>query len=88
MKTSRSVIISVFLIQSSHFTQLSKVMILYLCFQAQPVILRTILRQNETLSTYLKDDLSVSPAVVQSLMNAEIHLNPVSIISQREVSSF
>ncbi|XP_028284635.1 ATP-binding cassette sub-family A member 1 isoform X2 [Parambassis ranga] len=50
---------------------------------AQPVILRTILRQNETLSTYLEEDLSVSPAVVQSLMNAEIHLNPMIGIPRR-----
>ncbi|XP_044040431.1 phospholipid-transporting ATPase ABCA1-like isoform X2 [Siniperca chuatsi] len=44
---------------------------------AQPVILRSILRDNETFSTHLKGNLSVPPAVVQSLMNAEIQLNPM-----------
>uniref|UniRef100_A0A8D0AR12 ABC transporter domain-containing protein n=1 Tax=Sander lucioperca TaxID=283035 RepID=A0A8D0AR12_SANLU len=39
-----------------------------------------ILRDNETFSTYLKENLSVPPSVVQSLMNAGIKLNPVSII--------
>nr|XP_046235853.1 phospholipid-transporting ATPase ABCA1-like isoform X1 [Scatophagus argus] len=42
---------------------------------AQPVILRSILRDNETFSIHLKDNLSAPPAVVQSLMNAEIKLN-------------
>ncbi|XP_074478981.1 phospholipid-transporting ATPase ABCA1 isoform X1 [Sebastes fasciatus] len=44
---------------------------------AQPVILRSILRDDETFSTHLKENLSVPPAVVQSLMNAEIKLNPM-----------
>ncbi|KAM9335582.1 phospholipid-transporting ATPase ABCA1 [Symphorus nematophorus] len=43
----------------------------------QPVILRSILRDNETFSTHLKENLSVPPPVVQSLMNAEIKLNPM-----------
>ncbi|XP_047448746.1 phospholipid-transporting ATPase ABCA1-like isoform X2 [Mugil cephalus] len=41
---------------------------------AQPVILRNVLRNNETLSTHL-EDLSVPPTVIQSLMNAEIQPN-------------
>ncbi|XP_031707233.1 phospholipid-transporting ATPase ABCA1 isoform X1 [Anarrhichthys ocellatus] len=44
---------------------------------AQPVILRSILRDNETFSTHLKENLSLPPTVVQSLMNAEIKLNPM-----------
>ncbi|XP_039678841.1 phospholipid-transporting ATPase ABCA1-like [Perca fluviatilis] len=48
---------------------------------AQPVILRSILRDNETFSTYLKGNLSVPPSVVQSLMNAGIKLNPMMGIS-------
>ncbi|KAL7375204.1 hypothetical protein ABVT39_013723 [Epinephelus coioides] len=44
---------------------------------APPVILRNILRDNETFSTYLRANLSVPPEVVQSLMNAEIKLNPM-----------
>ncbi|XP_063756662.1 phospholipid-transporting ATPase ABCA1-like isoform X2 [Eleginops maclovinus] len=43
--------------------------------QAQPVILRNILRDNETLSAHLEQDLSVPPSVVQSLLNAQIKLN-------------
>ncbi|XP_051285464.1 phospholipid-transporting ATPase ABCA1-like isoform X2 [Dicentrarchus labrax] len=41
----------------------------------QPVILRSILRDNETFSTHLTENLSVPTEVVQSLMNAEIKLN-------------
>ncbi|XP_045920999.1 phospholipid-transporting ATPase ABCA1-like isoform X1 [Micropterus dolomieu] len=41
------------------------------------VVLRSILRDNETFSAHLKGNLSVPPAVVQSLMNAEIHFNPM-----------
>ncbi|XP_028420639.1 ATP-binding cassette sub-family A member 1 isoform X1 [Perca flavescens] len=48
---------------------------------AQPVILRSILRDNETFSTYLKGNLLVPPSVVQSLMNAGIKLNPMMGIS-------
>uniref|UniRef100_A0AAQ5X579 ABC transporter domain-containing protein n=1 Tax=Amphiprion ocellaris TaxID=80972 RepID=A0AAQ5X579_AMPOC len=43
--------------------------------------LRHVLRDDETFSTHLEEDLSVPPAVIQSLMNAEIQLSPVSIIS-------
>ncbi|XP_078132544.1 phospholipid-transporting ATPase ABCA1 isoform X1 [Sander vitreus] len=49
---------------------------------AKPVILRSILRDNETFSTYLKENLSVPPSVVQSLMNAGIKLNPMMGISR------
>uniref|UniRef100_A0AAQ4PPC1 P-type phospholipid transporter n=1 Tax=Gasterosteus aculeatus aculeatus TaxID=481459 RepID=A0AAQ4PPC1_GASAC len=45
---------------------------------AQPVILRSILRDDETFSTHLKENLSLPPTVVQSLMNAEIKLNPTT----------
>uniref|UniRef100_A0A8C2WZC7 ABC transporter domain-containing protein n=1 Tax=Cyclopterus lumpus TaxID=8103 RepID=A0A8C2WZC7_CYCLU len=48
--------------------------------RSQPLILRSILRDNETFSTHLKENLSLPSTVVQSLMNAEIKLNPVSII--------
>ncbi|XP_030287307.1 phospholipid-transporting ATPase ABCA1 isoform X1 [Sparus aurata] len=41
----------------------------------QPVILRSILRDDETFSTHLKENLTVPPTVVQSLMNAQIKLN-------------
>ncbi|XP_042367934.1 phospholipid-transporting ATPase ABCA1-like [Plectropomus leopardus] len=44
---------------------------------AQPVILRRILRDNETFSTHLKGNLSVPPTVVESLLNAGIKLNPM-----------
>uniref|UniRef100_A0A3Q3Q5W3 ABC transporter domain-containing protein n=1 Tax=Monopterus albus TaxID=43700 RepID=A0A3Q3Q5W3_MONAL len=44
---------------------------------AQPVILRSILRDNETFSTYLKENLLVPPSVAESLMNAKIYINPV-----------
>uniref|UniRef100_A0A8D3C623 ABC transporter domain-containing protein n=1 Tax=Scophthalmus maximus TaxID=52904 RepID=A0A8D3C623_SCOMX len=47
---------------------------------SQPVTLRSILRDNETFSTHLKENLSVPPTVVQSLLNATV--NPVSILSQ------
>ncbi|XP_070711035.1 phospholipid-transporting ATPase ABCA1-like [Pempheris klunzingeri] len=49
---------------------------------AQPVVLRSVLRDNETFSTHLKDNLRVSPTVVQSLMNAEIQLNPMMGITR------
>ncbi|KAM6959867.1 phospholipid-transporting ATPase ABCA1 [Tautogolabrus adspersus] len=45
---------------------------------AQPVILRTILTDNETFSNHLEENLSVSPAVVRSLMNAQIKLNQMT----------
>ncbi|KAE8279146.1 ATP-binding cassette sub-family A member 1 [Larimichthys crocea] len=41
----------------------------------KPVILRSILRDNETFSTHLEENLSVPPRVVQSLMNAEVKLS-------------
>ncbi|XP_029932419.1 phospholipid-transporting ATPase ABCA1 [Myripristis murdjan] len=41
------------------------------------VPLRSILNDNETFSTYLSEDLSIPPAVVQSLMAANIPLNPM-----------
>ncbi|XP_070785696.1 phospholipid-transporting ATPase ABCA1-like [Enoplosus armatus] len=44
---------------------------------AQPLILRSILRDDETFSAHLKENLSVPQTVVQSLMNAEIQLNPM-----------
>ncbi|XP_068444522.1 phospholipid-transporting ATPase ABCA1-like [Clinocottus analis] len=47
---------------------------------AQPVILRSVLRDNENFSTHLKENLSLPSTVVQSLMNAEIKLNPVMSI--------
>ncbi|KAM8899352.1 phospholipid-transporting ATPase ABCA1 isoform 1-T3 [Spinachia spinachia] len=43
---------------------------------AQPVVLRSILRDDETFSTHLKENLSLPTTVVQSLLNAEIKLNP------------
>lgn len=49
-------------------------------FKGKPVILRSILRDNETFSTHLEENLSVPPRVVQSLMNAEVKLSSVSII--------
>lgn len=53
------------------------------CFyvQAQPVALRSILRDDETFSTHLTENLSVPASVAQSLINAKIFVNPVSIIS-------
>ncbi|XP_059210648.1 phospholipid-transporting ATPase ABCA1-like [Centropristis striata] len=44
---------------------------------AQPVILRSVLRDNETFPAHLKENLSVPPSVIESLMNAEIKLNPL-----------
>ncbi|XP_041841062.1 phospholipid-transporting ATPase ABCA1-like isoform X2 [Melanotaenia boesemani] len=44
---------------------------------AQGVILKSILRENETFSSHLTKDLSVPPTVVQGIMNAEIQLNPM-----------
>ncbi|KAF3697971.1 ATP-binding cassette sub-family A member 7 [Channa argus] len=46
--------------------------------QAQPVTLRNILRDNETFTTHLKENLTLSPAVVQSLMNAKVYINPMN----------
>uniref|UniRef100_A0A7N8WNF1 Phospholipid-transporting ATPase ABCA1-like n=1 Tax=Mastacembelus armatus TaxID=205130 RepID=A0A7N8WNF1_9TELE len=60
----------------------AKVTIPHLYVEAQPVVLRSILRDNETFSTHLTDNLFVPPAVVQSIMNAKIYINPVSINSQ------
>ncbi|XP_034091957.1 phospholipid-transporting ATPase ABCA1-like isoform X2 [Gymnodraco acuticeps] len=45
--------------------------------EARPVILRSLLRDNETFSAHLEEDLSVPPSVVQSLLNAQIKLNPM-----------
>ncbi|KAF3837015.1 hypothetical protein F7725_004479 [Dissostichus mawsoni] len=45
--------------------------------KARPVILRSLLRDNETFSAHLEEDLSVPPSVVQSLLNAQIKLNPM-----------
>ena len=60
----------------------SIVMILLLLYVlGPPVILRSVLRDNETFSTHLKTNLSVPPTVVRSLMNAEIQLIPVSDVS-------
>ncbi|KAF7655143.1 hypothetical protein LDENG_00060470, partial [Lucifuga dentata] len=44
---------------------------------AQPVTLRNILRDNETFLTHLKENLSVPPTVVQSLMGAKLHFDPM-----------
>uniref|UniRef100_A0A673D0D2 P-type phospholipid transporter n=1 Tax=Sphaeramia orbicularis TaxID=375764 RepID=A0A673D0D2_9TELE len=41
------------------------------------VILETVLRDDETFSTYLRDELSLPPEVIESIMTAQI--NPVSI---------
>lgn len=60
----------------------AKVMNLCLYVQAQPVALRSILRDDETFSTHLTQNLSVPASVAQSLINAKILVNPVSIISQ------
>ncbi|XP_067379656.1 phospholipid-transporting ATPase ABCA1-like isoform X3 [Channa argus] len=46
--------------------------------KAQPVTLRNILRDNETFTTHLKENLTLSPAVVQSLMNAKVYINPMN----------
>uniref|UniRef100_A0A671UT72 P-type phospholipid transporter n=1 Tax=Sparus aurata TaxID=8175 RepID=A0A671UT72_SPAAU len=54
------------------------------CLSGKPefleLILRSILRDDETFSTHLKENLTVPPTVVQSLMNAQIKLNSVSIV--------
>ncbi|KAM4564931.1 phospholipid-transporting ATPase ABCA1 [Fundulus diaphanus] len=39
---------------------------------------RSILRDNETFTTHLKEDLLVPPDVVQSLMDAKIQLSPMT----------
>ncbi|XP_053199909.1 phospholipid-transporting ATPase ABCA1-like [Scomber japonicus] len=44
----------------------------------QPVILRSILRDNETFSAHLKENLAVPPAVIQSLLAAQIYVNPMT----------
>ncbi|XP_075999903.1 phospholipid-transporting ATPase ABCA1 [Genypterus blacodes] len=44
------------------------------------VTLRSILRDNETFSAHLRDNLSVPPAVTQSLMSAKIHIDPMMTI--------
>lgn len=49
---------------------------------AQPVILRTVLRDNETFSSHLQDDLFVPPAVTKSLLNSQIKLVPLSGIAR------
>ncbi|XP_037832519.1 phospholipid-transporting ATPase ABCA1 isoform X2 [Kryptolebias marmoratus] len=41
------------------------------------VTMRSILKDNETFTTYLTQDLSVPPRVVQSLMSTQIQLNPM-----------
>ncbi|KAM3857848.1 phospholipid-transporting ATPase ABCA1 [Diretmus argenteus] len=41
------------------------------------VPLRSILNDNETFSTHLREDLSMPPTVVQSVMTANIVLNPM-----------
>ncbi|KAM9717085.1 phospholipid-transporting ATPase ABCA1 isoform 2-T3 [Menidia menidia] len=45
---------------------------------AQPVLLRSILRDDETFSTHLREDLLVPSSVVQSLLNAQIQLKPLT----------
>uniref|UniRef100_A0A665XFV1 P-type phospholipid transporter n=1 Tax=Echeneis naucrates TaxID=173247 RepID=A0A665XFV1_ECHNA len=45
---------------------------------AEPVVLGNVLRDEETFSTYLRENLSVPTAVAQSLLNAKIYVNPVS----------
>uniref|UniRef100_A0A7N6BW12 ABC transporter domain-containing protein n=1 Tax=Anabas testudineus TaxID=64144 RepID=A0A7N6BW12_ANATE len=44
---------------------------------AQPVILRSILQDNESFSTHLKENLAVPPTIIQSLMNAKVYINPL-----------
>lgn len=46
---------------------------------AEPVILQSLLRDNETFSDHLLDNLSIPPSVVQSLMRSKIKLYPVSV---------
>uniref|UniRef100_A0A8C6KHM0 ABC transporter domain-containing protein n=1 Tax=Nothobranchius furzeri TaxID=105023 RepID=A0A8C6KHM0_NOTFU len=43
-----------------------------------PVLMKSILKDGETFTTYLNQSLSVPAAVVQSLMNAKLQLSPVS----------
>ncbi|XP_058480898.1 phospholipid-transporting ATPase ABCA1-like isoform X2 [Solea solea] len=43
----------------------------------QPVTLRSVLRDEETFSTHLRENLSVPSTVAQSLMNASININPL-----------
>ncbi|KAM8881267.1 phospholipid-transporting ATPase ABCA1 isoform 2-T2 [Synchiropus picturatus] len=47
---------------------------------AQPVVLRNILRENETFSTYLQESLMVPPRVIQSLLAAKVNTNPTTVI--------
>ncbi|XP_023276845.1 ATP-binding cassette sub-family A member 1-like isoform X1 [Seriola lalandi dorsalis] len=44
---------------------------------AQPVALRSILRDDETFSTHLTENLSVPATVTQSLINAKVYVNPM-----------
>ncbi|XP_056156372.1 phospholipid-transporting ATPase ABCA1-like [Lampris incognitus] len=44
---------------------------------SQPVPLRSILHDNESFSAFLRENLSMPPAVVQSLMTANVHLTPM-----------
>ncbi|XP_013889811.1 retinal-specific ATP-binding cassette transporter, partial [Austrofundulus limnaeus] len=41
------------------------------------VTMRSVLTDNQTFTTYLTRNLSVSPTVVQSLMNAQLQLTPM-----------
>lgn len=50
---------------------------------SQPVILRSVLRDNEIFSSHLREDLSAPPTVVQSLMNAKIKLNSMMGIQKQ-----
>lgn len=52
---------------------------LYVCAVAPAVTLRTILRDNETFSAHLTDDLSLPTSLVRSLMSARVAPAPVSI---------
>ncbi|XP_068612159.1 LOW QUALITY PROTEIN: phospholipid-transporting ATPase ABCA1-like [Brachionichthys hirsutus] len=47
---------------------------------AQPVVLRNALRDDETFSAHLEDDLSFPPAVVKSLMDAEVKLGSMAAV--------
>lgn len=53
-------------------------MIRHLHAEARPVILRSLLRDNESFSAYLKDTVGVPASVALSLTNAKVYLNPVS----------
>ncbi|KAM6949618.1 phospholipid-transporting ATPase ABCA1 [Aplochiton taeniatus] len=44
--------------------------------KGRPIPLRSILNDNETFSTYLREDLSLPSTAVDSLMTANIYLNP------------